>query len=186
MSFRGIQGVDLWSLSARVIRVTPRGAKLIVIPKVFQVRKILFERSVLTIPLDKSGQTSHVPLNAPALEALRGLYQQHGKSAFVCGGRCRSRSRFEALINPTKIQGFTWHCLRHTFAIRLVMSGADLRTVAELLRDKTLAMVMRYAHVAPDYTLAAVECMRSSFAISISIKLIPAVEAQKSASPMVQ
>jgi hypothetical protein len=43
MSFRGIQGVNLWSLSARVIRVTPRGAKLIVIPKVFQVRKILFE-----------------------------------------------------------------------------------------------------------------------------------------------
>jgi site-specific recombinase XerD len=35
-----------------------------------------------------------------------------------------------------------------TFASRFVMSGADLRTVAELLRDKTLAMVMRYAHLA--------------------------------------
>ena len=66
------------------------------------------------------------------------------------------------------------------------MSGADLRTVAELLRDKTLAMVMRYAHVAPDYKLAAVERMGSSFAISISTKLTPAVEAQKSSSPMVQ
>jgi hypothetical protein len=43
------------------------------------------------------------------------------------------------------------------------MSGADLRTVAELLRDKTLAMVMRYAHLAPDYELAAWERMATSF-----------------------
>ncbi len=43
------------------------------------------------------------------------------------------------------------------------MSGADLRTVAELLRDSSLAMVMRYAHLAPDYRLAAVERMESVF-----------------------
>jgi hypothetical protein len=35
--------------------------------------------------------------------------------------------------------------------------------VAELLRDKTLAMVMRYAHLAPDYKLAAVERMATVF-----------------------
>jgi hypothetical protein len=45
------------------------------------------------------------------------------------------------------------------------MSGADLRTVAELLRDSSLAMVMRYAHLAPDYRLAAVERMDSAFAV---------------------
>src|SRR5579862_5867838 len=39
-------------------------------------------------------------------------------------------------------------CNADTFV--LVMTGADLRTVAELLRDRTLAMVMRYAHLAPD------------------------------------
>jgi hypothetical protein len=43
------------------------------------------------------------------------------------------------------------------------MSGADLRTVAELLRDSSLAMVMRYAHLAPDYRLAAVERMGAAF-----------------------
>ncbi|MBZ5643431.1 MAG: site-specific integrase [Acidobacteriia bacterium] len=145
-----------------------------------------FERRVFTVPLDKGGQTSHVPLNAAALKALRDLYRQHGKSGFVCGGRCSSRSWFEDAVNAAKIKGFTWHCLRHTFASRLVMSGADLRTVAELLRDKTLAMVMRYAHVAPDYKLAAVERMGSSFGVSVSTKLTPAVEAQKSASTMVQ
>ncbi len=65
----------------------------------------------------------------------------------------------------------------HTFASRLVMSGADLRTVAELLRDKTLAMVMRYAHLAPDYKLDAVERMASSFPRSkTDTKLAPAPE----------
>jgi hypothetical protein len=54
---------------------------------------------------------------------------------------------------------------RHSFASRLVMSGADLRTVAELLRDSSLAMVMRYTHLAPDYRLAAVERMGVAFAV---------------------
>jgi hypothetical protein len=43
------------------------------------------------------------------------------------------------------------------------MSGADLRTVAELLGHKTLQMVMRYSHLAPDYQLAAVERMGAVF-----------------------
>jgi len=45
------------------------------------------------------------------------------------------------------------------------MSGADLRTVAELLRDKTLAMVMRYAHLAPDFRMKAVQRMEEKFTV---------------------
>jgi len=59
--------------------------------------------------------------------------------------------------DPSRLEGFTWHGLRHTFASRLVMSGADLRTVQELGGWRTLSMVMRYSHLAPDHLLAAVE-----------------------------
>jgi Phage integrase family len=52
---------------------------------------------------------------------------------------------------------FTWHCLRHTFASRLVMAGVDIRTVQELMGHKTIAMTVRYAHLAPKHTQAAVE-----------------------------
>lgn len=146
-----------------------------------------FEQRVLTIPLDKGGKTSHVPLNDAALEALAMLQHLHAQSDFVCGGACSPRYWFEAAIREAKVKGFTWHCLRHTFASRLVMSGADLRTVAELLRDKTLAMVMRYAHLAPDFKLAALERMATTFPGSkTDTKLTPAVGPQMPHTLMVQ
>jgi hypothetical protein len=37
------------------------------------------------------------------------------------------------------------------------MAGVDLRTVAELMGHQTIQMTMRYAHLAPAHTLAAVE-----------------------------
>jgi hypothetical protein len=37
------------------------------------------------------------------------------------------------------------------------MAGVDLRTVAQLLGQRTLQMVMRYAHLSQSHELAAVE-----------------------------
>jgi integrase len=122
-----------------------------------------FVRRVLTIPLDKGGKTSHVRLNSQALHALAELHARTAATGFVCGEARGPRGWFEPALEAAGIRDFHWHDLRHTFASRLVMSGADLRTVAELLRDKTLAMVMRYAHLAPDYQLAAVERMGEVF-----------------------
>ena len=61
------------------------------------------------------------------------------------------------MLNEAGIEDFHWHDLRHTFASRLVMAGVDLRTVAQLLGDRTLQMVMRYAHLSQSHELAAVE-----------------------------
>jgi site-specific recombinase XerD len=64
---------------------------------------------------------------------------------------------FEPAVGRAKIRAFSWHCLRHTFASRLVMAGVDLRTVQELLGHKSIAMTVRYSHLSPTHTLAAVE-----------------------------
>jgi hypothetical protein len=37
------------------------------------------------------------------------------------------------------------------------MAGVDIRTVAELMGHKTIQMTMRYAHLAPQHKLDAVE-----------------------------
>jgi site-specific recombinase XerD len=61
------------------------------------------------------------------------------------------------VLKDAKVTNFSWHCLRHTFAGRLVMAGVDIRTVQELLGHKTIAMTVRYSHLAPKHILAAVE-----------------------------
>lgn len=115
------------------------------------------ERRVLTIPRSKNGHTRHVPLNQAALLSLEELRERTGGIGFVCGGAPGSRRWFEPALADAKIAGFSWHCLRHTFASRLVMAGVDLRTVQDLLGHKTIGMTVRYAHLAPKHTLAAVE-----------------------------
>lgn len=51
----------------------------------------------------------------------------------------------------------TFHTLRHTFASHAAMQGADLYTLAGLLGHKTLAMVQRYAHLAPAHLQSATD-----------------------------
>jgi hypothetical protein len=59
--------------------------------------------------------------------------------------------------DSSRLEGFTWYGLRHTFASRLVMVGVDLRTVQELGGWRTLAMVKRYGHLSAAHLQAAVE-----------------------------
>jgi site-specific recombinase XerD len=111
----------------------------------------------LTIPRSKNGSMRHVPLNQAALRALERLRKRNTGSEFVCEGAREPRRWFEPVLKDANVSNFSWHCLRHTFASRLVMAGVDIRTVQELLGHKTIAMTVRYSHLAPKHTLAAVE-----------------------------
>jgi len=111
----------------------------------------------LTIPRSENGSTRHVPLNHGPIKALKTLRKQHPASEFVCGGAKEPRHWFEPVLADAKALNFSWHCLRHTFASRLVMAGVDIRAVQELLGHKALGMAVRYSHLAPKHTLAAVE-----------------------------
>ena len=122
---------------------------------------VSFTRRTLTIQRSKNGATRHVPLNKAALGALESLAKRTSGSEFVCGGATEPRRWFEPAVKAASLEAFTWHCLRHTFASRLVMAGVDIRTVQELLGHKTISMTVRYSHLAPKHTLAAVERLDS-------------------------
>jgi hypothetical protein len=62
---------------------------------------------------------------------------------------------FVKALDRAKVEDFTWHDLRHTFASRLAMAGVDLRTIQELMGHATLTMTLRYAHVSPAHKLDA-------------------------------
>ncbi|WP_043646209.1 tyrosine-type recombinase/integrase [Fundidesulfovibrio putealis] len=53
-----------------------------------------------------------------------------------------------------------FHTLRHTFASWLAIAGTDIYRIKTLMRHKTITMTMRYAHLIPDATRAAVHNLR--------------------------
>jgi len=127
-------------------------------------------RKDLAIPLSKNGQGRHIPLNAEARAAFERLRKARIGDGpipiapegpiFVGQGEKRlqgPRHWFEDSVKKAGMRNFTWHDLRHTFASRLVMADVDIRTVAELMGHKKIQMTMRYAHLAPEHKLVAVE-----------------------------
>jgi len=119
-------------------------------------------RRILTVPRSKNGEMRHVPLNSTAVAVLLELHKRGDSTGRVIRNvkglpLSDPRHWFEPAIRMAKIRDFSWHCLRHTFASRLIMSGVDLRTVQELLGHKSIAMTVRYSHLSQAHTLAAVE-----------------------------
>ena len=41
----------------------------------------------------------------------------------------------------------TWHCSRHSFAVNLLNSGTDIKTVSSLLGHASIKMTEKYLHV---------------------------------------
>ena len=111
---------------------------------------------ILTIPRSKNGERRHVRLNSVAVAALvvfsgrgtgTGPVIRNTEGEPLCG----PRYWFEKAIKKAGIEGFHWHDLRHTFASRLTMAGVGLRAVQDALGHKSVAMTVRYSHLAPDF-----------------------------------
>lgn len=121
------------------------------------------ERRLITVAQSKNGEMRHIPMNKTVVDAFRKLNATPSRTGRVflslgSGAPLSSpRHWFDPAVDDAELQNFTWHCLRHAFASRLVMAGVDLRTVQQLMGHKTLQMTIRYAHLAPEHQLAAVE-----------------------------
>ncbi|MEP6958716.1 MAG: tyrosine-type recombinase/integrase, partial [Nitrospirota bacterium] len=64
---------------------------------------------------------------------------------------------YRTALKDAKLEGVTWHTLRHTFASRLAMSGQNPSTIAALLRHSGTDLVARYAHLSPTHLQGALE-----------------------------
>lgn len=110
----------------------------------------------------KNGSMRYIPLDKTAINALHQLRNSTaGDTPEKVFPQQPYRMWFDLALKASGIKDFTWHCLRHTFASRLIMSGVDLRTVAELMGHKSLQMTMRYAHLAPEHNAAAISKLDS-------------------------
>lgn len=103
----------------------------------------------------KSGQALGVALNDTALAIINQHWLDHPHRIFVNNQGSPisqiDRKSWATALEKAEISDFRWHDLRHTWASWLVQHGVPIRAVQEMGGWKTLAMVQRYAHLAPDH-----------------------------------
>jgi len=66
---------------------------------------------------------------------------------------------FKKALEDAGIEDFRFHDLRHTFASHMVMRGASIKEVQEILGHKTLTMTVRYAHLSQEHKKKAVNLL---------------------------
>jgi site-specific recombinase XerD len=119
-------------------------------------------RCLILIRRGKNGESRYARLNSVALKALTELRKRGDGTGAVIRNLegeplAGPRYWFEKAIEKAGIANFHWHDLRHTFASRLTMAGVGLRATQDALGHKSVAMTVRYSHLAPDFLLNVVE-----------------------------
>ena len=120
------------------------------------------ERRLWLIPTSKTGKARHVPLSGPALEIVRSLPRWEGCPWLVPNPRTRRpftdiKHPWQTARDAAGLPGLRIHDLRHSAASFMVNSGVDLFAVGKVLGHASVQSTQRYAHLANDTLLAAVE-----------------------------
>ncbi|HCE2651313.1 site-specific integrase [Vibrio parahaemolyticus] len=124
---------------------------------------VSFENRYLTILSEnaKSKKKRTIPMNDTVFNMLSQWRVQNLNEEYVFVHEGKRVSFFQYpwqnLLKAAGIENFRFHDLRHHFASKLVMAGVDLNVVRELLGHADLKMTLRYAHLAPAHTAAAVQ-----------------------------
>jgi len=105
-------------------------------------------RGVLRLEVTKSGKRREVPMREVVDNILAGLPSKREGRVWPAGD---IRTAFEKAVAEAKLEDFHFHDCRHHFASWFVMDGGSLQALQRLLGHATLAMTMRYAHLAPNY-----------------------------------
>jgi len=106
-------------------------------------------RGVIRLERTKSGRRREIPLRQVVYDALMGL---PGARTGRVWPVTSIRAPFERAVIEARLDTpLTFHDLLHHFASCFVMRGERLEGLRQILGHATLAMTMRYAHLAPDF-----------------------------------
>lgn len=76
------------------------------------------------------------------------------------GNRIHSvKVAFATALRKSKIQNFKFHDLRHTFASHMIMRGASMKEIQEILGHTTMTMTLRYSHLSQEHKNKAVNLL---------------------------
>ncbi len=137
--------------------------------------RVDFARGVLRLEQTKSGRRREIPMNQAVYEALSSLAGPKAEGHVFRKGDGSKwgsiRTAFERACWDAKVEAFRFHDLRHTFASHFMMSTGDLPTLQKILGHATLAMTMRYAHLAQGHIRAAMDAFAFSTRLAHGAKI---------------
>lgn len=120
------------------------------------LRVTQIHKGMVQFALTKSGKNRAVPLDAD----LHGELTNIAKSSLTGRLFKSSSAAFRSAIERSGIQlpdGQLTHVLRHSFASHFMMNGGNILTLQRILGHSSLAMTMKYAHLAPEHLQEAVK-----------------------------
>lgn len=122
------------------------------------------KHNLITVRNTKNGEPRRIAINGTLRDTLSSIVRRLDVP-FVFFDNATGKSygnvnkSFSSACRRSGITDFHFHDLRHTFASQLVMAGIDLTTVRELMGHKTMAMTLRYSHLAPQHMASAVNIL---------------------------
>jgi integrase len=126
-----------------------------------------FSTARITVPRRKSPKRrQRTPHSIPISPAVYDILIRHApteaqRTGFVFArgrtGQAPSiRRAYETAVARAGIKDFTFHDLRHTTASQLILAGATLQEVKEILGHSDIKLTLRYAHLNPAQLRTAV------------------------------
>ena len=132
-----------------------------------------FDRNEIRLAETKNGEDRCVEMNRTVKDIFLRRRIRMESSVWLFPGENGSKpydfhSAFKTARRKAGLEDVRIHDLRHTFASHLVMSGADLLTVAELLGHKDLQMTKRYSHLTKQHKADAVARLENRFSTNLA------------------
>ena len=123
-----------------------------------------FKHGFILLEITKNGERREIPINDTLRATLQSITRRLDIPYLFYDPKKGKpyedvKRSFASACRRSGLMDFRFHDLRHTFASHLVMAGIDITTVKELLGHKTLAMTLRYAHLAPSHKVKAVNVL---------------------------
>jgi integrase/recombinase XerC/integrase/recombinase XerD len=114
--------------------------------------KQVHEEAKTAVLLGKGGKERVVAFSAPATLLLKAWRTRSSRDEFVWGEKALdSRTAYEIIrqagLRTGLLKNLHPHALRHSFATHLLSSGANLRTLQELLGHTSLQATEKYTHL---------------------------------------
>lgn len=125
-------------------------------------KNVDIEGQLWLIPMSKTGKPRRVPLSGAAVDVLNNIPRfEHCPYVLPNDVTLRPyvtiKRAWQTARDEAKLHGLRLHDLRHAFCSAAVSAGVDLYAVGQIVGHADHKSTMRYAHLASNTLLAAVE-----------------------------